>query len=241
MKFPDLLYFSKGERRALTVLLCLIVSAFTLLVLTDKAEITHDAARITAADTVRGIATPVERPVTVRNKPASPETKGLFAVKGFHRPEERRKATAGAYPEKFAQGTVVELNGADTIILRKVPGIGAAFSGRIIKYRNLLGGFCSEKQLSEVYGIDESRYLSLKDWFIADSSLIRPVYVNLLPVDSIARHPYISYRQAREIVRLRKLYGALSGWETLSLLEEFPEEDIARLRPYVSFESTAGK
>ncbi len=36
MNWRDLLYFSKGERRALTLLLCLIVASWIILLLTDE-------------------------------------------------------------------------------------------------------------------------------------------------------------------------------------------------------------
>ena len=41
MNWRDLLYFSKGERRALTLLLCLIVASWIILLLTDEKPITH--------------------------------------------------------------------------------------------------------------------------------------------------------------------------------------------------------
>jgi hypothetical protein len=60
--------------------------------------------------------------------------------------------------------------------------------------------------------------------------------VNQLPEDSIRKHPYIDYRQAKVLVRLRKKIGKLSGWDNLLLLEEFTEADKSRLTPYLSFD-----
>ena len=48
---------------------------------------------------------------------------------------------------------VVEINTADSAELMRLNGIGASFSRRIVKYRNLLGGFISKEQLLEVYGM----------------------------------------------------------------------------------------
>ena len=138
--------------------------------------------------------------------------------------------------EKFKEGTVVELNTADTTILKKVPGIGSAFAKRIVGYRNLLGGYYSVTQLSEVYGIDEDKYNALETWFIADPSLISTLAVNNLSQDSLSRHPYISYGQAKIITQLRKQKGKLTGWENLQLLNEFTDADKIRLQYYISFE-----
>lgn len=236
----DFLYFSKGERRALTLLLCLITIAFILLMLTDDPR--GEGGEVAASfpeDTIRGtvqIDTVVNIPATEASEKTTPKQakQSIFAVKDY----KRKPTTYPSYPqtEKYTAGTVVELNTADSLTLKKVPGIGSAFSRRIVKYRELLGGFHSVFQLSEVYGIDAERYEALKSWFIVDPSFLRRLPVNALPADSLSKHPYISYRQARAIYDLRTRKGKLSGWESLSLLEEFAEGDRERIAPYLSFE-----
>jgi len=143
-----------------------------------------------------------------------------------------------SYPqtEKFTEGTVIELNAADTTTLKKIPGIGSAYARRIVSYRNLLGGYFDITQLAEVYGIDEERYTNFIPWFSADPSLIKKLNVNILPLDSLVRHPYISYAQAKVITQLRRQKGKLTGWENLKLLNEFTEVDKIRLVHYLSFE-----
>ena len=54
----------------------------------------------------------------------------------------------------------LEINGADSVELTKLYGIGPAFASRIMKYRNLLGGFYALGQLKEVYGINDSIFSS---------------------------------------------------------------------------------
>lgn len=138
--------------------------------------------------------------------------------------------------EKYPKGTVVELNTADTTILKKVPGIGSAFSNRIVKYRKLLGGFYSVSQLSEVYGIDEERYEALKEWFCVNPELVLKRSVHHLPADSLSRHPYINYRQARVLKQLCRRPEGLNTWDELLLLDEFKSLDDERIRHYLSFE-----
>jgi hypothetical protein len=151
-------------------------------------------------------------------------------------PRRQTRTASFTHTEKFRAGTVVELNTADTATLKKIPGIGSVFAGRIVKYRTLLGGFYSVAQLREVYGIDEERYLSLEGWFHADTSFIARLPVNYLPSDSLSKHPYITYRQARAIQQLCRRKGRLNGWESLRLLEEFTESDRERLSAYMSFQ-----
>ena len=85
-----------------------------------------------------------------------------------------------------------------------VPGIGSVFAKRIIKYRDLLGGFYSVEQLGEVYGIDEERYEAMKSWFSVDPSVISHLFVNQLSAKELASHPYVSYKQARIIEKMIK-------------------------------------
>jgi len=143
-----------------------------------------------------------------------------------------------SYPraEKFTAGTTIELNSADTTMLKKIPGIGSAFAKRIAGYRALLGGYYAVTQLSEVYGIDEDKYNALAGWFTVDASQVEKLSVNTLSLDSLKRHPYIDYRQAKAIVQLRKQKGRLVGWDNFSLLDEFTEIDYIKLQHYLTFE-----
>lgn len=118
--------------------------------------------------------------------------------------KKRKGYTLYTRTEKYAPGTLVELNTADTTILKKVPGIGSTFARRIMKYRELLGGFYDVSQLAEVYGIDEERYQALAPWFIADTLHVRRLEVNALPAAALRKHPYLDYRQAKAIEQLRK-------------------------------------
>lgn len=241
MNWRDLLYFSKGERRVLTLLLCLITISWIILWLTDNKTIPAQDKHIeTPASVPKTNNIAVKETMPVKPSKVSSERKKNFIRKELQIHSNETKKTSGRFSyqktEKFPPGTIVELNTADTTILKKVPGIGSAFARRIIKYRNLLGGFYSVTQLREVYGIDEERYEAMKSWFSADSSLISPLDIHKVPIETFYRHPYINKQQAQIIVRLRKQKEKLSGWENFRLLEEFTETDKERLLPYLSFE-----
>ncbi len=238
MNWRDFLYFSKGERRALTLLLTLIVISWIILWLTDDVPpfFTGETTKTPVADTIVGR----RDSILQRETASSPTTVKTSAPKKKDAPRKETKKTyeKKQFPrtEKYPVGTVVELNSADTIILKKVPGIGSTFARRIVKYRELLGGYHSVRQLSEVYGIDEEVYDRLKPWFIVDTSAIRKLPVNSAPVRELYRHPYLDSRQARIIYQMRRQNGKLTGWGNLVLLEEFTEADREKLMPYLSFE-----
>ena len=241
MKWRDLLYFSKGERQALTLLLSLIAMAWIAIIGTDfyrsqfqtvplvNTGIKQDSPRIYSNKTP-------SNSIRKEKESHSNETKIPSEWKS-KRIRKESKPHFPSYPqaENWPQGTVVELNSADTTALKMVPGIGSVFAKRIIKYRDLLGGFYSVEQLGEVYGIDEERYEAMKSWFSVDPSVISHLFVNQLSAKELASHPYVSYKQARIIEKMIRKKGKLQGWEDLSLLEEFPEHEQQRLRYYLSF------
>ena len=243
MSWRDLFYFSKGERTALILLLSLITIAGVIVYTTNSpASEPREPTLVVSQPPVSEASAPESDSQPVTNPSTSTSTS---STQPSRQPREstaeriqRYTSSQPAYTrtEKFAPGVVVELNTADTTILKKVPGIGSAFANRIVRYRDLIGGYYAVQQLAEVYGIDEERYAAFEPWFKVDDSLVRKLSVNSLPQDSLSRHPYINYRQARAIVQLRTQKKQLSGWENLALLDEFTEQDKNRIMPYLSFE-----
>jgi DNA uptake protein ComE-like DNA-binding protein len=238
MNWHNLLYFSKGERQALALLLILIAAALLVLITYDKKE---------SGDTVaenQYIVNPSNAPVKKEADTTSHKTITKEAGKHIPKPssatnnaKQSNKRISPSYTkvEKYPAGTLVELNTADTLILKKVPGIGSSFARRIVKFRDLLGGFYTASQLQEVYGLDDEHYQALRPWFYADTLYIAKLSVNQLPYDVLNKHPYLNPAQTQSICRLRQQKGRLSGWENLQLLDEFTPADIERLKAYLSF------
>lgn len=263
MKWHDLFYFSKGERRALTLLLSLIAAAWLTLLWSERrpeetgpqavlapspqpvppTEIAGDTISSSLSSSQRGIVAAASSGYAAKGYPKRREYRPAEANRRGKEPSMRDQKTGKSYASsfrsaaaKFPAGTIVELNSADTSLLKKVPGIGSSFARRIVKYRNLLGGFHTVAQLGEVYGIDEERYRALAPWFRTDVSLIRPLQINRIPADSLPYHPYLNKPQRRVLRQLRQQKGRIESWDNLQLLEEFSDADRQRLAPYLSFE-----
>lgn len=233
MKWLDLFYFSKGERRALILLLFLVAGAWITVVFTRKTESGHMAHYISSKGSIINNDT-----VRLNDRNLNQKTSAFKKERReFYKPWVGPKKENSSYTRKFAKGTVVEINSADTTVLKGVPGIGSTFANRIVKYRNLLGGFCHIEQLKEVYGIDEAKYELLKDWFSVDTAKISKIQINILSAKELAAHPYISFSQAEVMLKLRKRKGEIKSWDELRFLEEFQEDDYIRLCSYISFDA----
>lgn len=126
----------------------------------------------------------------------------------------------------------IDLNASDSCELVKLPGIGPVFAARIIRYRDKLGGFSDIAQLMEIDGLPDS----LMEWFIVtDTVPVRRIMVNTATLAELRRHPYIDFYQARAIMDFRRERGNIKGPEQLSFMEEFTDQDLIRLEPYLDF------
>lgn len=136
------------------------------------------------------------------------------------------------YLPKYPEGTVIDLNQADTASLKRVPGIGSGLARRIVAYRNRLGGFYSVSQLQEIPHLDAK----VNQWFKVEPAELRKLEINRASLDRLRSHPYMDFYKAKAIIEYRRKRGKLKSLSQLSLFEAFSEEDIKKITPYLSFE-----
>ena len=135
--------------------------------------------------------------------------------------------------EKLDEGKTLELSLADTTDLKKIPGIGSYYAGKIVRYRERLGGFISLSQLDEIEGLPPG----VSRWFTLDKKVVvRKISLNRATFKQIVRHPYLSYEQTKVIVNHIRKYGPLQSWTDLRLYKEFSDQDFERLDPYFTFD-----
>lgn len=136
------------------------------------------------------------------------------------------------YQEKINAGEHIDLNSLDTAEYKKVPGVGSYYARRIADYGRRLGGYVSVGQLNEISDLPDE----VKPFFDVNPSPVAQLSINKLSLNELRHHPYINYYQAKAIVDYRRKHGRISDLRELHLLSEFPEEAIARLLPYISYD-----
>lgn len=149
-----------------------------------------------------------------------------------YRLKERKPQPQYERIQKFAPGTIVNINTADTTTLKRIPGIGSTYARRIINYRTRLGGFHSVDQLQEIRGIDAS----LNRWFETGNTPLQKIKVNHATLNELRQHPYMNYNRAKSITDYRKRFGSIRDIRIFDMFESFTRDDIERIMPYVSFE-----
>lgn len=129
-----------------------------------------------------------------------------------------------------------DINLATAEELQAVRGIGPAYSSRIIKYRDMLGGFSSKGQLTEVYGLKREVAQAVWEKFSLDSaSCCTRTSLNQIDADSLRKHPYLSWNQANAIVAYRRQHGPFGGWHDLEEIKIIPDSLVRKLKPYFDF------
>lgn len=129
----------------------------------------------------------------------------------------------------------LDFDEADSIVLQIVPGIGQTMAGRIVKFKENLGGLHSKEQLMDVYGMNPELLDRIFEYFSFSPGIHQKISINTLEVSDLAKHPYISYGAAKVIVAYREQHGPFDAPEDLLKIKIFNEEWLERLLPYLDF------
>ena len=220
------LRFNKSDRVVLILLVVLILSYVLYSGITAKGLPSPTEVQDTIPPVVARLDTTPPAPI---EKEKSKSTPAPIRTDRYPGPPPETKRPE-AYLPKLKPGATIDLNTADTTLLKRVPGIGSSFARRIVKYRDLLGGYYVVEQLQEVYGMDRERYDAIYPYFTVGTA-VRSL---TLTIDSISYHPYLSWRHKRALRRLLEAEQPLD-WSHLMATGDFTRDDSLRLAPYMPF------
>ena len=110
---------------------------------------------------------------------------------------------------------LVMMNQSDTSEWKRFYGIGSGYAHRIVKYRDILGGYVRKEQLLEVYGFDTVLYTQIQDQLVVDESFIKRMNLNTVSTNRLSKHPYITWNMARRITDSRVQDGPFESREDL--------------------------
>ncbi len=241
--WKDFFYFSKRERNGIIILIVFLLGIFVGKSIFSRANHAVIMDSFSKTDTVFL----PEKPVEPDQRQTNPIYPRQYAKSNRsyreHTSYDRKQSTVPkqytpvySKTEKYAKGTLVNINRADTAEFKKIPGIGSAYASRIIKYRQRLGGFYSVDQIREVYGIEDDLFATISQWMKVENDSLAGIPVNRASLEQLKSHPYINFYQAKAIIELRKRKGKLNDLSELKLLEEFSETDLERLSHYLLVE-----
>ena len=127
----------------------------------------------------------------------------------------------------------VDINTSTPEELQTVSGIGEFYAKTIIERRTELGGFYSNVQLDEVYGLSPETIATIIPQLVFDSTSVKLLAINTLEYEDLAKHPYLSYKEARAVVNYIDQHGGFTEAKQLEELHIFQGKNISRLLPYL--------
>ena len=127
----------------------------------------------------------------------------------------------------------IELNAASVEELESLYGIGEVFSSRIVKYRNLLGGFYKIEQLKEVYGLSEETYQAVAKHLTVNRESIKKIDVNFASGKEIVRHPYLNWDDVNSIFAFKSEVGFIKTIDQLLENEVLNDTIYNKISPYL--------
>lgn len=115
----------------------------------------------------------------------------------------------------------------------KLGGIWEKLAGRLVKFRNLLGGYIAKEQLLEVYGFKKEYYNPFFESIDVNLSVIKKININFADAYELSRHPYLSKEQAEKIVNYRNLNGSYKFLDQLIKKDILSDKSYRKIKPYL--------
>ncbi len=140
------------------------------------------------------------------------------------------------FEKKTVKIIVLDINLATKEDLIKIYGIGPALSDRILKQKEILGGFVSMKQMGDVWGLSPEVIGSLNQHFkVTTIPKIKKIDINNAPIKELMLFPYFKYALAKAIVTYRSMNGDFKNSEDLTKINGFPSEKLDIISLYLEF------
>lgn len=128
---------------------------------------------------------------------------------------------------------IININTADSAEWERLPYIGSGYAGRIVRFRERLGGFHSVIQVSETYGLPDSVFNKIQPLLRLGNESLRKIDVNDTDEKSLANHPYINTKLARAIIRFRSANGRFRQVEDLKRLPLVNDSIYRKIEKYL--------
>lgn len=150
------------------------------------------------------------------------------------KPKAKLDYSKNKTPKKDVQK--YDLNTATAQELQTVNGIGEKLSDNIIKYRNKFkGGFISEIQLQDIYGLTPEVIERLtNDFAVKTPRHVEKLDINTATRDQLVTIQHIDYEIAHYIIEQRTLRDGFKSFDELLRVKKFPIQKFEIIKLYLT-------
>lgn len=125
----------------------------------------------------------------------------------------------------------ININTADTTLLKRIPGIGSYFAKRIVDWRQRHRHIIN---VDELLAIRNFPQYSLE--YMTTGAAPSPIRINSMTQQELQAHILLTHTQAIDIIRLRKATGRINSIEEMRNISSFRDRELARIAPYIVFD-----
>ena len=130
---------------------------------------------------------------------------------------------------------IKDINQATAEDLIKIYGIGPALSERILKQKNLLGGFVNMEQMNDVWGLSPEVVDNLFKYFkVSNTPDVRKININKATMKELGQFPYFRYPLSKDIATYRSMNGDIKNTDLVKI-KGFPVEKVNIIAVYLEF------
>jgi competence protein ComEA len=148
--------------------------------------------------------------------------------------EEKKINVSQSIPADRNAIKTFDINTADTTQLKSINGIGSTLAKRIVRFREVLGGFIDPSQVGEVYGLDSAVVNKLNRLTYIDSNFVpKKINMNLADEKELSSHPYIKKAIAKAIVAYRFQHGNFKTVDDIRNITIVQASEAEKLIPYL--------
>jgi DNA uptake protein ComE-like DNA-binding protein len=109
-------------------------------------------------------------------------------------------------------------------------------AGRIIAYRDLLGGYVKPEQLKEVYGMTPETVEELSKYLVFKKSGLKKMNLNTVDFGGLLRHPYLEKADVKNIFKYKNFTDSIASPDELIKNRILHDTVFQKISPYLSVE-----
>ncbi len=150
-------------------------------------------------------------------------------------PYKTKPARKKAPPKEIGKPalTNTDINTADAQEIETNLQLSSWLAKRVVKYRELLGGYHHPGQLLEVYGMKSSYYENIRNHVVVDTTRTTKIDINQVDFKELLRHPYFEYETTKTIINARKKAGGFGSLDDLRQHCVLSDSVFQKISPYI--------
>lgn len=127
----------------------------------------------------------------------------------------------------------LEINTASSDEFKQLKGITPLLAKLFATYRNRLGGYLSINQIAEIYNMPDSTYQLIKNQLTCNG-LVTKIKLNEVTESDLSAHPYISFKDAKSLIRYRDQHIQFSSLEEIYSIFSIDRKRAEKFIPYLT-------